>query len=97
MSDIVNFRQVLPPMTFLYLNHFVPGSYCPDDFKNGLALQTVAGSILGNNDSLYIKQNSINENLLHIDVLFGDDPGKQYNATYLGQTVLLQYTHWIHF
>jgi len=85
MRDIVNFRQVLPPMTFLYLNHFVPGSYCPGDFKNGLTLQTVAGGILGNNDSLYIKQDSIHENVLHIEVLFGDETGKKYDATYLGQ------------
>lgn len=85
MSDIVNFRRVLPPMTSLYLNHFVPGRYCPDDFKKGLTLQTVAGNIIGRNDSLYIVQDDVDENKLHIEVLFGDDPGKKYSATYLGQ------------
>lgn len=86
MNDIVGFRKVLPPMTFLYLSHFVPGRYCPEDFKNGLTLQTLAGHILGKNDSLYIKQDNIDANILHIEVLFGDDPDKWYTATYLGQT-----------
>lgn len=72
-------------LSFFTLSHFVAGSYCPDDFRNGLTLETVAGTLSGTNSSIYVIQDEEDTNVVHIDLLFGNLPRKNLTARYLGQ------------
>ena len=81
-------EQFLEVLAALLLSHIVEGGYCPDDFKDGLALQTLAGEFSGKDYSLYVKQDESNPDQVNIQVLFGnnnDPKAKNFKAMYLGQ------------
>jgi len=81
-------EQFLEVLAALLLSHIVEGGYCPDDFKNGLVLQTLAGEFSGKDYSLFVKQDENNPDEVNIEVLFGnnnDPKAKNFKAMYIGQ------------
>jgi hypothetical protein len=81
-----NSTQIKDVLTAFSLSHYLPGVYCPDDFKDGITVQTLAGQVVGKNYSLYIKQDEEDGNMLNVKVLFGNNQSDtEYTATYIGQ------------
>ena len=66
-----------------HLAHFARGGYCPDDFEDGMMLQTIAGEVTDREFPMYIKKNG-NDSVI-VQARFGDnDESITYKARFVG-------------
>jgi serine/threonine-protein kinase RIO1 len=70
----------------LYMfSSIVQGGYCPSDFgQDGLVLNTLAGTLTNNTYEIIVKQDVRDENIVTVELLFGDNTAAKYRAEYVG-------------